>query len=145
MNLIILSSNKIQPYKLINDYENKNCDLNLLGGQSIFIGYMRKSNIERSDVTSMKLEYYPEMTHKYLEELGNKTKQEYKLKNVLIVHRIGEVFPSDCLVIVACWSKHRKESIQAVKSILEDLKHNAPLWKKEYYSDKTSKWVENNT
>ena len=145
MNLIILSSNKIQPYKLINDYENKNCDLNLLGGQSIFIGYMRKSNIERSDVTSMKLEYYPEMTHKYLEELGNKTKQEYKLKNVLIVHRIGEVFPSDCLVIVACWSKHRKESIQAEKSILEDLKHNAPLWKKEYYSDKTSKWVENNT
>jgi len=145
MNLVMLSSNKILPYKLINDYENKNCDLSVLGGQSIFIGYMRKSNLDREDVTSMKLEYYPEMTHKYLEELCSKTKNEYNLKNVLIAHRIGEVFPSDCLVIVACWSKHRKESIIAVESILEDLKHNAPLWKKEYYSDKTSKWVESNT
>ena len=145
MNLIILSSNKIRPYKLINDYENKNCDLSIAGAQSMFIGYMRKSNIERSDVTSMRLEYYPEMTQKYLEDLSYKIKKEYNLKNVLIVHRVGEVLPRDCLVVVACWSKHRNESIEAVKLILEDLKHNAPLWKKEYFSDKTSKWVEKNT
>jgi len=55
------------------------------------------------------------------------------------------VVPGECLVIVACWSKHRKESNKAVSDILEDLKHNAPLWKKEFYSDNSFKWVEENT
>ena len=55
------------------------------------------------------------------------------------------VFPGDCIVVVACWATHRKESIAAVEIILEDLKHNAPLWKKEYFDDKSSKWVEENT
>ena len=49
------------------------------------------------------------------------------------------------LVVIACWAKHRKQSIGAVEYILEELKHNAPLWKKEFYKDNTSRWVENNT
>ena len=57
---------------------------------------MRKNNIERSDITSMRLEYYPEMTQKYLEDLSYKIKMEYNLKNVLIIHRVGEVLPRDC-------------------------------------------------
>ena len=48
-------------------------------------------------------------------------------------------------MVVCCWSMHRKESIEAVKIVLEDLKHNAPLWKKEHFNDKTSEWVEKNT
>ena len=49
----------------------------------------------------------------------------------------------DCLVvIVGCWAKHRNQCLDAVRYILEDLKHNAPLWKKEFYEDETSEWVE---
>ena len=145
MNLVILSTEFIEPYKLLEKFQHSNCDLSISGAQSVFIGYMRETNHNRKDIVSMKLDYYPEMTKKYLEDLSDSIKKEYKLHNVLIAHRVGKVFPNDCLVIVACWSKHRKTSIDAVKIILEDLKHKAPLWKKEYFSDETSLWVESNT
>ena len=68
-----------------------------------------------------------------------------KIDNIFIAHRVGDVCVKDCLVVIACWAKHRKQSIGAVEYILEELKHNAPLWKKEFYKDNTSRWVENNT
>tara|TARA_B100001057_G_C22229582_1_gene711489 strand:+ start:54 stop:491 length:438 start_codon:yes stop_codon:yes gene_type:complete len=145
MNPIILSKEEINPYMLISDYESNQCDLKIIGAQSNFIGFMRNNNDGRDDVLSMELEYYPEMTNLYLENLGKKVKSKFKLYNFLIAHRIGRVFPGDCIVVVACWATHRKESIAAVEIILEDLKHNAPLWKKEYFDDNSSKWVEENT
>ena len=145
MDSVILTSKLIEPYKLIEDYQDENCNLKYSGGQSIFIGYMRETNQSRSDIISMKLDHYPEMTKKYLLKLTENIKNNYNLHNTLIAHRVGEVFPDNCLVVVACWSTHRKDSIDAVKNILEDLKHNAPLWKKEFFIDKSSEWVEKNT
>ena len=95
---------------------------------------MRNTNNERDDIISMSLDFYPNMTNGYLKNLSKNSIQKYKLDNVLIVHRVGDVVPGECLVIVACWSKHRKESNKAVSDILEDLKHNAPLWKKKSFT-----------
>jgi len=105
---------------------------------------MRSSGND-NNIVSMNLDFYPDMTEKYLVQLREKVMESYNLHNSLIVHRVGNVKPKDCLVVIACWSKHRKESVTAVKYILEDLKHNAPLWKKEFFSNLTSKWVEENT
>ena len=144
MKSVVLSLDLINPYKILHDYEDINCDLSKSGGQSVFIGYMRSSSNGNNDILSMKLDYYPEMTEKYLLKLREKAIKSHNLHNVFIVHRVGEVKPKECLVVVACWSEHRKEAIAAVKFILEDLKHNAPLWKKELFSNQTSKWVEKN-
>ena len=145
MSLIKLTHESINPYKLISDYEKANCDAKTIGGECIFIGYMRSNNSTRQDVASMDLEFYPKMTSSYLKNLSKTILTKYKLENILIAHRVGRVFPGDCIVVVCCWSMHRKESIEAVKIVLEDLKHNAPLWKKEHFNDKTSAWVEKNT
>lgn len=145
MKSVMLLSEKIDPYKLISEYELNNCDLSLSGAQNIFIGYMRRTNNTRNDIVSMNLEFYPEMTESYLKSLKVNAKKKYELDNILIAHRIGEVQIKDCLVVIACWAKHRNRCLDAVRYILEDLKHNAPLWKKEFYEDETSEWVEKNT
>ena len=145
MESTILYSKKINPYDLIRDYELKHCNLSLSGAQNIFIGYMRKTNNIRDDINSMTLEFYPEMTEPYLKSLKNNAKEKYNLDNVLLAHRVGEVGLRECLVVISCWAKHRNQCIDAVKYILEDLKHNAPLWKKEFYEDNSAEWVEKNT
>tara|TARA_B100001758_G_C18405844_1_gene612003 strand:+ start:2494 stop:2931 length:438 start_codon:yes stop_codon:yes gene_type:complete len=145
MNSVLLKKDTIYPYKVIEDYQNKNCNLDKSGGESIFIGYMRKSSEQENDIISMKLDYYPDMTEKYLINLQNNVNKKYNLHNSLIVHRVGNVYPGECLVIVACWSKHRKQCLDAVQFILEDLKYRAPLWKKESFQDGSSIWVEKNT
>lgn len=145
MESVILFSKNKDPHEMIRDYETKNCSISLSGALSTFVGYMRKTNSTREDIVSMTLEFYPAMTKPYLEKLILKVKKKYKVDNVFIAHRVGEVCVKDCLVVIACWAKHRKQSIGAVEYILEELKHNAPLWKKEFYKDNTSRWVENNT
>ncbi len=62
----------------------------------------------------------------------------------MILHRVGEILPSDSIVVVAAWSAHRKEAFEASRFMIEDLKHSAPFWKKEKNVDGT-RWVENNT
>ena len=66
MKSVMLLSEKIDPYKLISEYELNNCNLSLSGAQNIFIGYMRRTNNTRNDIVSMNLEFYPEMTEPYL-------------------------------------------------------------------------------
>lgn len=145
MNKVILYEKNFDPYQILKDFDIKTKLKGLSGAQSVFIGYMRTTNQDREDIISMKLDFYPDMTYRYLENLCNNAKNKYKLDKVLIVHRVGNVVPGDCLVIVGCWSKHRKESNKAVSDILEDLKHNAPFWKKEFFSDTSFRWVEENT
>jgi molybdopterin synthase catalytic subunit len=145
MNRVMLCKKNFDPYQILSDFNSKIKLPGISGAQSVFIGFMRNTNNERDDIISMLLDFYPNMTNGYLKNLSKNSIQKYKLDNVLIVHRVGDVVPGECLVIVACWSKHRKESNKAVSDILEDLKHNAPLWKKEFYSDNSFKWVEENT
>ena len=49
MKSVMLLSEKIDPYKLISEYELNNCNLSLSGAQNIFIGYMRRTNNTRND------------------------------------------------------------------------------------------------
>ena len=70
MSLIKLTHESINPYQLISDYEKANCDEKTIGGECIFIGYMRTNNLTRQDVISMDLEFYPKMTSSYLENLS---------------------------------------------------------------------------
>ena len=73
MNTAILCEKNFNPYKIISDFELKNSLLGLSGAQSIFIGYMRKTNQFRDDIISMTLDFYPNMTQRYLENLSKNT------------------------------------------------------------------------
>ena len=117
------------------------------GAKSIFVGSMRDMN-EGDSVTSMVLEHYPEMTKKHLEQIAATALDKFEILDVLILHRVGEVFPSDPIVCVVVWSIHRGPAYDANRFIMEDLKSKAPFWKKETLDttkEKNERWVEKNT
>ncbi len=114
------------------------------GAKSIFIGSMRDMN-EGDAVTSMVLEHYPEMTQKHLEAIATEALKKFDILDVLILHRVGEVFPSDPIVCVVVWSLHRGAAYDANRFIMEDLKSKAPFWKKETLASEANRWVEKNT
>ena len=114
------------------------------GAKSIFVGSMRDMN-EGDSVTSMVLEHYPEMTHKHLEAIATDAMNKFEILDVLIIHRVGEVFPSDPIVCVVVWSIHRGPAYDANRYIMEDLKSKAPFWKKETLVNESNRWVDKNT
>ena len=113
------------------------------GATAVFVGTMRDLN-EGDRVKSMTLEYYPGMTEKHLEDIGAQAARRWDILDCLIVHRTGEIYPDDPIVLVAVWSVHRTAAYAANRFIMEDLKSKAPFWKKETM-DEGTRWVEKNT
>jgi len=114
------------------------------GATDIFMGTMRDFN-EGDDVQAMTLQHYPGMTEKQLEAIIHQAKQDFGIDEALIIHRVGKILPADTIVITAVWSAHRKAAFDANRFLMEELKHNAPFWKKETLADGSERWVEKNT
>ena len=132
------------PWQEIKHYQAENADQHgKFGATTVFVGTMRDMN-EGDEVSAMQLDHYPEMTTKHLENLAANALDKFDILDILIMHRVGEVFPNDPIVCVAVWSEHRAAAYDANRFIMEDLKSNAPIWKKETLKN-TERWVEKNT
>ena len=112
-----------------------------IGAVSTFVGYVRNLNNKRK-VKSIELEVYEKMAIKTLNEICKKAKNKWKLIDTLIIHRYGKLNVDEKIVLVVTFSKHRKDSFQACKFIMDYLKKDAPFWKKEFYSEGSS-WLQN--
>jgi molybdopterin synthase catalytic subunit len=55
-------------------------------------------------------------------------------------HRTGSLVVGDVAVVVAASSQHRKDAFVACEAIIDGLKKDAPIWKREYGDDGVS-WV----
>lgn len=142
---IIIVEEPFDPLWLQGDYEAASMeDKTDYGATANFIGTMRDYN-EGDDVLSMTLEHYPAMTTKQLNEIIDQACEKWPIQNTLIVHRVGEIFPAESIVLVAVWSAHRNAAFDGCRFIMEALKHQAPFWKKESLTAGESRWVAENT
>ncbi|MCK5667314.1 MAG: molybdenum cofactor biosynthesis protein MoaE [Thiotrichaceae bacterium] len=114
------------------------------GATSVFIGSMRDFNAG-DDVSSMILEHYPEMTEKQLGIIVEEAIKQWPVLDALVVHRVGEIYPEQPIVLVAVWTSHRGDAFDACRYIMEALKSRAPFWKKERLVNDAERWVEKNT
>jgi molybdopterin synthase catalytic subunit len=113
------------------------------GACAAFVGTMRDFN-EGDHVQSMLLEHYPAMTENHLTKLVTTAITDHGLLDVLLLHRVGEIFPDDPIVLVSAWSAHRAAAYTACREIMEMLKSKATFWKKEQLR-KGARWVVSNT
>jgi molybdopterin synthase catalytic subunit len=114
-----------------------------VGAVASFIGVCRDAN-DGDAVSTMTLEHYPGMTEKALEKIVSEAKSRWKVMDVLVVHRVGELKPTDQIVLVAVTGAHRGEAFAACEFIMDYLKTRAPFWKKEQTSS-GARWVEART
>ena len=92
-------------------------------------------------VKSLYLELYPGMTEKRLQAIIGKANDKWTLLGTRIIHRIGELKPSDQIVFLGTSSTHRQNADDAAQFIMVHLKSEAPFWKKQS-SKLNSEWVE---
>ena len=100
-----------------------------IGGVGSFIGIVRDNNDKK--LNSMTLEHYPIMTEKMLEKINSEAKTRWKLIDSIIIHRYGKLYPGDQIVLVATFSQHRKDALEACEFLIDWLKTKAPFWKLE--------------
>jgi len=112
-----------------------------IGAVVSFVGTVRDIN-EGDEVSILELEHYPGMTEKALEKIRLEAHDRWKLESSLIIHRIGKMYPTDQIVLVAVSSRHRENAFYASHFIMDYLKTNAPFWKKETLPGGEERWVD---
>ncbi len=100
------------------------------GATAVFVGTLRDFN-EGAGVSEMTLEHYPGMTEKYLETVRQEAHRRWDILDSLVIHRYGQLWPDDPIVLVAVWSAHRAPAFDACRYIIDELKTRAPFWKHE--------------
>lgn len=139
-----LTSEPLEPYKALEKYDQRlRSSCSSIGASAYFIGNMRDVNDSKT-IKSMLLEHYPGMTEKELNRVARKAKSKWDLVDVLLLHRVGRVYPNDTIVVIGVWSTHRADAFEACRYIMEVLKSDVPIWKKEQRID-GEHWVSKNT
>ena len=143
--LIRLFEQAFDPWQALQEYQASQPQLKgKYGATSVFVGSMRDFN-QGDGVQSMYLEHYPGMTEKQLQQIAEQAQAQWSILDSLVIHRVGEVFPDDVLVLVVVWSAHRGDAFDASRFIMENLKNRAPFWKRETLASGQQRWLEKNS
>lgn len=65
------------------------------------------------------------------------------MKTLSLLPRLDVVPVTESSVIIAVSSVHRRESLEAVSFLIDELKANVPIWKKEIYNNGSGDWKKN--
>lgn len=90
---------------------------------------------------SMEIEHYPGMTEKALHEIAADAVSRWTLEDALVIHRHGQLFTGDMIMMVATAARHRKDAFEAAEFLMDYLKSRAPFWKREVTQSATN-WVD---
>lgn len=143
--IIKLSIQAFDPWQELANHQAHAHDIaGKFGATGVFVGTMRDFN-QGDGVSEMYLEHYPGMTEKQLAGIVEQAESRWPLLDALIIHRVGLVRPNDTLVLVAVWSAHRGAAFDASRFIMENLKSQAPFWKRETLDSGQTRWVEKNS
>ena len=105
-----------------------------------FEGWIRNEN-EGHRVLRLEYEAYEPVAITEGEKILAEARDRYPHLKAHCVHRTGMLEIGDCAVWVGVSSPHRDEAFHACRYIIDQLKVRLPIWKKEYYADGHSGWV----
>jgi molybdopterin synthase catalytic subunit len=109
------------------------------GGTAVFIGTTRTPPGERR-VEHLVYEAYIPMALGMMRSIAESARARWQLAGVCAVHRIGRVAVGEASIVVAASAAHRVEAFEACRHIVDAVKKDAPIWKKEVFADGEA-WV----
>ena len=117
-----------------------------LGGIAVFIGTVRDSasvDINATKpVTRLDYEAHPELAHVRMKEIAEDAAKKWDVQRIVAIHRTGSCDLGEPTVVVACGSPHRRDALEACRWIIDMIKSEVPIWKREVYADAGgSAWV----
>ncbi len=124
----------IDVHGLIEGLRNEEC-----GSILTFQGTVRKHS-DDIEVSSLFYEAYRELAIAEIQKLLNEAVERYGILDAAVIHRIGNVKLGEDSVVVSVCSRHRAESFEACRFIIDSIKTRIPIWKKDIMPGGGQKW-----
>lgn len=90
---------------------------------------------------SLEYEALPEMAEPRLGSIAESACERFGIGRVVAIHRTGICRLGQPTVVVACSAPHRAAALDACRWMIDQIKTQVPIWKKEIFAD-GSAWVE---
>ncbi|MEU6327635.1 molybdenum cofactor biosynthesis protein MoaE [Streptomyces sp. NPDC047049] len=109
------------------------------GGTALFVGTVR-SHDNGADVEGLGYSAHP-TAEAEMRRIAGKVIADFPVRALAAVHRVGDLRIGDLAVVVAVSCPHRGEAFEACRRMIDDLKHEVPIWKHQTFADGTEEWV----
>lgn len=80
----------------------------------------------------------PEKTREELEKILQEIRKKYQVKNIAVVHYLGQFLPGEPMFLAAVAGAHRHETMAALEEIIERVKYDLKFQKEEQGSAGTN-------
>ena len=133
--MISITSQPIDPTAILTHVSDEAC-----GATVLFLGTTRRWTGE-TETAYLEYEAYSEMATAKMQELAKVAFERWPIKKLAIVHRLGRVEVQESSVAVAVSSPHRADAFDAGEWLIDELKKQVPIWKKEWFAVKSPQWI----
>ena len=111
------------------------------GAVLTFSGTVRDHHLGRK-VVKLAYEAYEPMAQKEMEKVVSQAFSRWPdVKKVQAVHRFGEMPVGESSIYITVASPHRPEGFAALRFVIDRIKRDVPIWKKEFYQDGQTDWL----
>jgi molybdopterin synthase catalytic subunit len=110
------------------------------GAVAAFTGLVRDHH-EGRGVLWLEYEAHDEMAEKQIGGLIQEARRRWPLGEIAIQHRLGHLEVGEVSVVIAVAAAHRAAALEACRWLIDTLKAEVPIFKKEAYADGET-WVE---
>ena len=101
-----------------------------MGALVSFVGLCRDHH-DGEPVSELFLDHYPGFTERVIAGIARDIAARCHCPDLLVIHRVGTVLPGEAIVLVAALCEHRANAFDAVRLLMDYLKTDAPLWKRQ--------------
>ncbi len=114
---------------------------NEVGAVTVFVGIVRGTR-EKEKVLRLEYEAHEALAPQTIKTIVEEQKTKHGIIDAIVEHRVGTVQVGEEVMYVLVASKHRREGRKALAELVDRIKHEVPIWKKEV-TEKDTYWVEN--
>ncbi len=140
----ILINGPISPALILKGLECFNSQTDS-GGFSIFLGQVRRDDVDCKQVKAIEYSAYEAIVNKEADKILSCIRKEFsEVKLIKLFHSVGTVNTGEISLAVMVSAVHRDQAMQACSKIVELVKENLPIWKKEIFTDYTYRWEKDN-
>jgi molybdopterin synthase catalytic subunit len=112
------------------------------GGIALFLGTTRdEAHPDGRRLVALDYEAYGPMALKRMRELAAAARERWPVARLALLHRTGRVPLAQPSVLIAVSTPHRAEAFEACRWLIDALKADVPIWKKEVWDDGSGTWV----
>lgn len=119
-------------------------EANRLSGALVSFSGRVRNHSRSGTVSHLYLDWYPGMTEQSLADIARAAAERFDVEALLVAHRCGEVQAGEEIVLVAAASAHRRAAFEAADYLMDRLKSEAALWKREV-GNGFDDWIEPTT